>query len=153
MANPNTPSNLSEHEYTVVTTVGEINNWLNHEAIGGTAPVAAYLDALQSMIDKKFTDSEELRYNALMLMGEIGRHTEDRLRAAAKENGGAVVEIEGISPLKVVTKEDIFETAHEFDPTREDAENYVDSLDLSLLHATIMDVIGHEFPDLKPEEW
>lgn len=153
MSNPN---NLlrTKHEHLTVSTVGEIDNWLENEAVGNTAMSASYLDHMRSFIAfAKDNEQRDLEYNAYMLAGVIGRASEDRLTDVARQNDGNLpVEIEGIVPLREVTEDDITLSAAKFDMTNPDYKGYNDSLEVSLVHSYIIEAVKEDMDRAEDEK-
>lgn len=153
MSNPNNLSHI-KHEKLTVSTVGEIDNWLENEAVGNTAMSASYLDHMRSLIAfAKDNQQRTLEDNVYMLAGVIGRSSEDRLANIARQDGGDLpVEIEGIAPLREVTEDDIVSSAAKFDMTNPDYKGYNDSIEVSLAHSYIMEVVNEELDSAQSKE-
>lgn len=153
MSNPNNLSH-TQHEQLTISTVGEINTWLEKEAVGNTAMSASYLDHMRSLIAfAKDNEQRDLEGSVYTLAGVIGRTSEDRLADIARQDGGNLpVEIEGITPLHEVTEDDITLSAAKFDMTNPGYKGYNDSIEISLAHSYIMDAVKEEIDRAENEE-
>lgn len=153
MSNLNKLSN-TKHNHLTVSTYGEIDDWLEKEAVGNTAMAASYLANMRSFIEfAKDNEQNDLNSYAHTLTGVIARTSENRLADTAQKNGGILpVEIEGVAPLREVTEDDITSSIAQFDMMNPDYKGYNDSLEISRVNSYIMDVVNEEMSRAETEE-
>jgi len=132
-----------------ISTVGEIHDWINHEAVGSSAHAATYLEAMRELmdyVDEKEPDptgQDETKVAVYTLASTIGQFSERNFQKKHVDTQGNLIdEVDGVVPVREVSDANILFAAVQFNPDHPEYKGYEGSDVIFKVHNAVEDIVA-----------